>query len=554
MAGEYFPHVRNHVLQIDLSSDFLTGDYANLSICSRSNILAICYIVVAVLHLFCLVSQERCDFIAFSLQLLLRIAGLDTYKSMPRDTRTIINVLRLSPISRAYVSCPRCCKLYAVPEGGIGEEVPEKCNFKLGESSPCGRSLRKIRVLKGVQTMLYSRLFLYQDFKHWFARFICRLGMEELLDRDVFAGGSPENQRDIWDGSVLRNFKGADGMPFVRREGGGRYVFMFSWDGLNPLGNREGGKKVSVGAIYMICLNLPAHLRYNRENVYLVGLIPGPNEPSREQLNNFIAPVIDDFVEFWSPGYYVESTPCHPKGRTVQGAIVPVVSDVLALKQVAGLSTHSSNNFCSFCWLQLEDIDDVHPENWIKRDPLEHRRLANLWLCAQSDDDREVLFDQHGIRHSELLRLPYWNPVDFLTIDSMHAFLLGNFKRQCRNTWGFDIAFADDDGSVKAADYGNLPSKELMERGEHILRTSTQKRLFDLNLPVLRHLCLKYDCIPVERYWKKKKKTGPRPVLNGKSSEDRKLGVFLEYTLTFLLSGLVKDGSHRLGYLSLLNK
>ncbi len=123
--------------------------------------------------------------------------------------------------------------------------------------------------------------------------------MEELLDRDVFKAGSPETQRDIWDGSILRNFLGPDGKPFITKSGGGRYVFMFCWDGFNPLGNRQSGKKVSVGAIYMICLNLPITHRYQQENVYLVGIIPGPNEPSKEQINHLVAPVIDDFVEFW---------------------------------------------------------------------------------------------------------------------------------------------------------------------------------------------------------------------------------------------------------------
>lgn len=482
----------------------------NLTFCSRSNVLALCYIVVAVLHLFCLVSQDRCDFVAFALQLLLRIAGLDCHSSMPRDTRTIIRTLRLSPISRAYVSCPRCCKLYLIPEGGSDDEVPEKCTAKFKPTSsgpPCGRTLRRVRVVKGFETILYTRLFLYQDFKHWLARFICRAGMEELLDRNVFAEGSSEHQRDIWDGSVLRSFLGPDGKPFVRSSGGGRYIFTFSWDGLNPLGNREGGKKVSVGAIYMVCLNLPASMRYERENIYLVGIIPGPNEPSKEQINHFVAPVVDDFVEFWDPGFYLETTPSYPNGRSVQGAIVPILSDLLALRQVVGLSSHSSTFFCSFCWLKLDDINDTQMEDWVKRDPLEHRRLANAWLNAQTEDDRLSLFERNGIRHSEFLRLPYWNPVDFLVIDSMHAFLLGNFKRHCRLIWGFDIKFADDDdGESRPSNHNDEPGKDDMDRGELVLRTCGEKKLFDLKRPVLFHLCLKYDCAPVERYWRKKKR------------------------------------------------
>ena len=37
--------------------------------------------------------------------------------------------------------------------------------------------------------------------------------------------------------------------------------------------------QTSIGVIYLTVLNLPRYLRYKRENVILVGIIPGPNEP-----------------------------------------------------------------------------------------------------------------------------------------------------------------------------------------------------------------------------------------------------------------------------------
>lgn len=38
-------------------------------------------------------------------------------------------------------------------------------------------------------------------------------------------------------------------------------------------------KQYSVGAIYLIVLNLPRHERFKEENIILVGMTPGPNEP-----------------------------------------------------------------------------------------------------------------------------------------------------------------------------------------------------------------------------------------------------------------------------------
>lgn len=356
--------------------------------------------------------------------------------------------------------------------------------------------------------MQYSRLFFYQNFRDWFARFICRPGIEDLVDRDVLADGSLDFQNDIWDGHILRGLKDMDGKPFVLKGGNkglstARYIFAFCWDGFNPLGNREAGKKVSSCAMYMICLNLPIEERYKRENIYLVAVIPGPNEPSREQINHFAAPIIDDFREFWSPGYFMESTPNHPVGRSAIGAIVPLVADLLAIRQMAGYASHSSTFICSFCWTTMDDMDDLD-KPLVKRCPEEHRRLATLWRDADDEEERASLFEKHGIRYSEFLRLPYWNPVEFLAIDSMHAFLLGNLKRHCRGIWGFDVSMLDDDGSNRSEPCP-LPSKDSMAKGEDRLRRSSKKSLFDLNLPVLFHLCSQYNCLPVERHWKKKK-------------------------------------------------
>ena len=38
--------------------------------------------------------------------------------------------------------------------------------------------------------------------------------------------------------------------------------------------------KYKVSVIYLALLNLPRNIRYKRENIILVGIIPGPSEPS----------------------------------------------------------------------------------------------------------------------------------------------------------------------------------------------------------------------------------------------------------------------------------
>lgn len=45
----------------------------------------------------------------------------------------------------------------------------------------------------------------------------------------------------------------------------------------------------SVGVIYLVLLNLPRHERYKLENIFVVGILPGPSEP-KLTANTFLEP------------------------------------------------------------------------------------------------------------------------------------------------------------------------------------------------------------------------------------------------------------------------
>ena len=85
--------------------------------------------------------------------------------------------------------------------------------------------------------------------------------------------------KDIFNAEVLHNFKGLDGQHFSTGGKEGWYVFSLCINYFNPLGNKQAGKKKSIGLISMVCLNLPPEMWYKPENMFLFGIIPGPNEP-----------------------------------------------------------------------------------------------------------------------------------------------------------------------------------------------------------------------------------------------------------------------------------
>ncbi|KIK56756.1 hypothetical protein GYMLUDRAFT_173893, partial [Collybiopsis luxurians FD-317 M1] len=116
-----------------------------------------------------------------------------------------------------------------------------------------------------------------------------RRDLEPYLERPYDPAPPADGKvSDIWESECLRNFRGPDGKNlFLTPDVPGENCLIFSLneDGFNPYGNRTSGKKATVGGIYLVCLNLPPLLRHRPENIFLVGIIPGPKEPSAHQIN-----------------------------------------------------------------------------------------------------------------------------------------------------------------------------------------------------------------------------------------------------------------------------
>ncbi|KIO11733.1 hypothetical protein M404DRAFT_61638, partial [Pisolithus tinctorius Marx 270] len=186
----------------------------------------------------------------------------------------------------------------------------------------------------------------------------------------------------------------------------------------------------------MACLNLPADIRYNTENMYLCGAIPGPKKPSLEQINNFLRPLVNELLEFWQPGVFFSHTAHYRHGRVVLLALIPLVCDILGARQVVGFLSHAAMLFCSFCYLPADMIENLDMESWLICSAEKHCKHAEEWLSATSSEQREQIARTCGVRFSELLRLPYWDPIWFTVLDSMHAFFLRAIQQHVRYIWG----------------------------------------------------------------------------------------------------------------------
>ncbi|KAI0735735.1 hypothetical protein C8Q76DRAFT_610444 [Earliella scabrosa] len=225
--------------------------------------------------------------------------------------------------------------------------------------------------------------------------------------------------------------------------------------------------------------------------MYLAGVIPGPTKPSDEQINHFLALLVDELQEFWDPGVYYSKTAICPLGRHVRAAMIPLVCDLLAARQMAGFAPHyHTYGLCSVCALLLQEKDEIDPKHFPPRDLGAHRETAIAWRDAESTHQRRMIYDHSGIRWSELLRLSYWNPILYTVIDTMHNLYLGLLERHVRDFWG--IATDEDDGdssgrdSVKAP---NRPSEAVMKTAHDSLLHDQDKVFEAYTKPLLYHLC-----------------------------------------------------------------
>jgi hypothetical protein len=157
----------------------------------------------------------------------------------------------------------------------------------------------------------------------------------------------------------------------------------------------------SSGALYLTLCNNPRNICYIREETILLMAIPGPIEPSLDEMNNIMEPVVEDFLDLGKGMSSDFST--HYNTHTCTGAQFRVhgheqreiahcqlqanVSDLPASRKVSGLAGHMSKHFmCPFCEMPFYRL--VDPNCY---DPLSESQLLVTVYHADT-----VEFHQHS--------------------------------------------------------------------------------------------------------------------------------------------------------------
>ena len=412
-------------------------------------ILQVSYFLVVGCHVVLNVSQRGCNFMLSMLSYIVQLALMrnNAMLSQPdqkllsdfcSDVRTPTEHFQLKGKYTSYAVCPNpdCHAVYKPEFEGKSPiaKYPSYCSNKyMPGKPPCGELLLCPKYVGGKTLQVPIKKFICFSFKDWVASLLSRPGFEDMMDGSWSLGdrNTKENElADIFDGEVLKRFKGPNGELFGAGGTEGHYAFSLCVDFFNPFGNKAAGKSTSCGMISLVCLNIPPDIRYKPENMFLAGIIPGPREPPLTAINHYLSCIVDDLIDFWSPGVFFSQTKKYPGGRHVLCALVAVICDLLGARKIGGFAGIHHNYFCSVCKCTLKEngYGDTNYEQWEWRTDKDCREHAARWRSANNKKEATSEFDAAGVRWSELLRLPYFDMSRYIVVDAMHNLFLGLIK------------------------------------------------------------------------------------------------------------------------------
>lgn len=460
-------------------------------------------LMVLYLFLFVKISKAACAVVLASLRSQMRslgsLMGVTSSKTLasyiPKQVDTVLTSFDFHPRVRRYISCPKCFALHPYTR-----PFKEICNHQpTSDSPPCAARLLRTQTVKGGEVRRPVRSFIHQDFQQWLGRFLCRPEIEQFLaDQKQLCQNRSTHPRSetvstLLESDGMMSFQWSDRRVFYDCPSDEyRLTFILAGDGFNPRGS-HGKQSVSTTGIYLFCANLPLSERQKPENVHLVGCIPGPHKPSTSEINHVMDLVAEDFVGLYRTGVRYTRTSKRVDGVLARAVLMPVLSDSIATRQFVGFTSMTSTHFCTWCYINIEDIENFNKHSWPKRDLAEHRRLSEEWMQGDAAT-RKHITSTYGIRGTPLFKLPYFNPILFAIVDAMHNLVLGLFKHHCRDIWGMSTSLEDGEGVYdpkKAAP--NPPLPEHMEAGRQAMKMPGLEFLHVCQRDVLYYLCLEND-------------------------------------------------------------
>ena len=353
-----------------------------------------------------------------------------------------------------FVVCPECLKLYTDDKIFDRFGKPIQCDNQVlvqnGQVKVCNsRILKKVHLSGNKVKYRPLKTFCYNSIVSSLETLIQK--RPEFLNKSMqWKDRQVESDYliDIYDGRVWKKLFGEGGV--MKNENGViSFGFMLNVDWFQPYERRP---NVSVGAMYLAILNLPLEIRYKKENLIVLGILPAfAKEPS--SLNSFLEPFVHELKRLWGEGFPIRTNSEYAKEGKIQikGALVCCSSDLPANRKVCGFLGHAAVYGCSKCCKQFEykntgqlnvkgqeikrpDYSGFDKRNWTERNIQNHKTIAQRLHSCTTKSEREKMEKENGLRWVPFLNLTYFDPIQFCAIDPMHNLFLGSAKKMFA-TW-----------------------------------------------------------------------------------------------------------------------
>ena len=208
-------------------------------------------------------------------------------KSFPHSLYCLRKHWKIGADFIRFVVCPKCYSVYeknrCIEKQGV-QIISKTCTYRDHPSSKkcCEAQLLKTVHIANGKRLYPHKVYCYQTLMSSLKCLLQRPGFSDSCEhwRSQFQSKNDDILKDIYDGRIWADFQTLEGQPFLSSLH--TYALMLNLDWFQPYKLTQS----SVGALYLTIMNLPYNQRFKRENIILLGIIPGPSEPQRE-VNHF---------------------------------------------------------------------------------------------------------------------------------------------------------------------------------------------------------------------------------------------------------------------------
>ncbi|EPQ59179.1 hypothetical protein GLOTRDRAFT_54945, partial [Gloeophyllum trabeum ATCC 11539] len=243
--------------------------------------------------------------------------------------------------------------------------------------------------------------------------------MRDISDGSIWHLSRTQLSRELGDNGRVRD---------VPMDGGGRKLTSHRF-GLHLTMNADWfgmlERPHSTGPIYYCINDLPIQERFVQRNMLCACIMPGPKEPTAQQLNHCMEPSTKEIAEL-KKGVKMDIFGEEPQEVFADETLDDC--DTPGARKMCGLASHTHGmQPCPWCHATSTDInkpEGYEPDSFVKKDDSELLRQSFISKGAHPLRQTQIL-DDYGIRWCVKSLLPEWLPTRKCALDFMHNIFLG---------------------------------------------------------------------------------------------------------------------------------